>query len=191
MSSSKPPHDHHPHDHRHDHAHAHAHAPSEHGAPVPLDPLTFGSEQRCFGCGPNNPLGMRLRFERDGDAVVTRFTPPKGFEGPPGVFHGGLQSTLADEVAGWALVGLLGRMGFTTSLNVRFLRPVRIETEVEARASVGTHKGNIVSLDVKLSQNGRTAMMGTVTFMLPDVEKASVYLGARLPTEWEHLFTER
>lgn len=191
MSSTKPPHDHHPHDHRHDHHHHHAHAPGERGEPVALDPLTFGSEQRCFGCGPNNPLGMRLLFERDGDSVVTRFTPPKGYEGPPGVFHGGLQSTLADEVAGWALVGLLGRMGFTTSLNVRFLRPVRIEAEVEARASVGTHKGNIVSLDVKLTQAGRTAMMGTVTFMLPDVEKASAYLGQALPAEWEHLFTER
>lgn len=191
MSSPKPLHDHHPHDHRHDHGHAHAHAPGERDAPTPLDPLTFGSTQRCFGCGPNNPLGMKLRFERHGDTVVTRFTPPKGFEGPPGVFHGGLQSTLADEVAGWALVGLLGRMGFTTSLNVRFLRPVRIETEVEARASVGAHKGNIVTLDVKLTQGGRTAMMGTVTFMLPDVEKASTYLGERLPPEWEHLFTER
>ena len=158
---------------------------------MPLDPYTFGAEQQCFGCGPHNPVGMRLHFERDGDAVVTRFVPPKGWEGPPGVFHGGLQSTLADEVAGWALVGLLGRMGFTTSLNMRFLRPVRIGVEVEARASVGAHNGNIVALDVTLRQNGRTNAMGTVTFMLPDVEKAGSYLGAALPKEWEPLFTER
>lgn len=158
---------------------------------MPLDPYTFGGEQRCFGCGPNNPLGMRLRFTREGDEVVTRFVPPKGYEGPPGVFHGGLQSTLADEVAGWALVGLLGRMGFTTSLNVRFLRPVRIEHEVEARARIGTRAGHIVTLDVTLKQAGRTAMMGTVTFMLPDVTKASSYLGEALPSSWEHLFVER
>jgi acyl-coenzyme A thioesterase PaaI-like protein len=191
MTTPKPPHDHHPHDHHHATGHAHAHAPTRGEGAVPLDPFTFGAEQQCFGCGPNNPRGMRLRFERDGDSVVTRFTPPRGWEGPPGVFHGGLQSTLADEVAGWALVGLLGRMGFTTSLNVRFLRPVRVEVEVEARATVGTRNGNIVALDVKLKQLGRTAMMGTVTFMLPDVEKAGTYLGAPLPESWEHLFTER
>lgn len=176
-------------EHRHDHPAPHHHAHPE--GVVPLDPYTFGAEQQCFGCGPHNPVGMRLHFERDGDAVVTRFVPPKGWEGPPGVFHGGLQSTLADEVAGWALVGLLGRMGFTTSLNMRFLRPVRIGVEVEARASVGAHNGNIVALDVTLRQNGRTHAMGTVTFMLPDVDKAGSYLGAPLPEEWRPLFMEK
>lgn len=173
------------------HKHVHEATPHHAGEVVDLDPHTFGTEQRCFGCGPNNPVGMRLRFVRDGDAVVTRFTPPEGWEGPPGVFHGGLQSTLADEVAGWALVGLLGRMGFTTSLNIRFLRPVRIGLEVEARASIGAHNGNIVALDVTLRQSGRTTAMGTVTFMLPDVDKAGTYLGSPLPKEWEHLFTAR
>ncbi len=31
---------------------------------VELDPFTFGAEQRCFGCGPHNERGMRLRFRR-------------------------------------------------------------------------------------------------------------------------------
>ena len=35
-----------------------------------LDPFTFGAEQRCFGCGPHNERGMRLRFRREGDEVA-------------------------------------------------------------------------------------------------------------------------
>lgn len=160
------------------------HPPSE----TPLDPLTFGSTQRCFGCGPQNPLGMRLTFAREGDSVVTRFVPPQGMEGPPGVFHGGLQATLADEVAGWGLVGLVGRMGFTTSLQCRYIRPILIEVEVEARARLVSRKGNIATLDVVLRQSGRNAMMSTVSYMLPDVEKAERYLNAPLPPPWRKLF---
>jgi hypothetical protein len=44
---------------------------------------------------------------------------------------------------------------------------------------------------VTLRQNGRTHAMGTVTFMLPDVDKAGSYLGAPLPEEWRPLFMEK
>ena len=38
-----------------------------------LDPFTFGAEQRCFGCGPHNERGMRLRFRRAGDGLALPF----------------------------------------------------------------------------------------------------------------------
>lgn len=156
-----------------------------------LDPYVFGASQRCYGCGPHNPAGLRLRFERVGDEVVTRFTPSEGMEGPPNVFHGGLQATLVDEVAGWACVGLLGRMGFTTSLNVRYIRPVQINVEVEARGRVAARNNNVVAVEVRLRQNGKNALMGTVHYMLPDAEKAAQYLGGEVPESWRWLFEER
>jgi acyl-coenzyme A thioesterase PaaI-like protein len=155
-----------------------------------LDPYVFGREQRCFGCGPHNDVGLRLRFVREGDEVVTSWTPRPGYEGPPNVMHGGLQATLADEVAGWALVGLLGRMGFTTSLDVRFVRPVRIDREVQARAKIASRSGSIVTLHVTLRQDGKTTAMGRVSYMLPDEEKATAYLGGDLPESWAHLFRD-
>ena len=159
--------------------------------PSALDPYVFGAAQRCYGCGPHNPMGLRLRFERQGDEVVTRFVPGEGLEGPPQVFHGGLQATIADEVAGWAVVGLLGRMGFTTSLSLRYIRPVKIGEEVEARASIAARNGNIVTVDVRLLQNRRTALMGTVHYMLPDADKANAYLGGHVPESWAWMFEER
>lgn len=158
---------------------------------VPLDPYVFGAAQRCFGCGPHNPLGLRLRFERQGDEVVTRFTPGEGMEGPPRVFHGGLQATVADEVGAWALVGLLGRMGFTTSMSVRYVRPVEIDVEVEARARIAARNGPSVAVDVTLTQRRKTALMGTVHYMLPDAGKAASYLGGAVPDEWRWMFEER
>ena len=156
----------------------------------PLDPYTFGEHQRCFGCGPHNVRGMRLKFRREGDSVVTEFTPELGLEGPPKVFHGGLQGMVADEVAGWALVGLLGRMGFTTSMRVRYVRPLAIGQVVTARAKLKSRKGQFATLTVRLEQGGKLGSAATVSYMLPDEDKAAAYLGGELPEGWRHLFQE-
>ena len=158
--------------------------------PEAIDPYTFGREQRCFGCGPHNERGMRLKFRREGDEVVTELTPEHGWEGPPNVFHGGLQATVADEVAGWALVGLLGRMGFTTSMRVRYVRPMAIGVPVTARAKLRSRKGPFATLVVRLEQNGKLGCSATVSYMLPDEDKADAYLGGELPDEWRHLFRD-
>lgn len=149
-----------------------------------LDPNTFGSSQACFGCGPNNPLGLRLRFVRDDDEVSTRFVPGEGYEGPPGIFHGGLQATLLDEIALWTLVGLHERMGFTFSLQVRLLRPVRIGVEVVARGRIETINERSATVRATLEQGDKRCASAQVTVSLPDVEAAEKVLGQALPEQW-------
>ena len=153
----------------------------------PLDPYTFGPDQLCFGCGPHNPDGLKLRFTREGETVWTRFTPGPTLVGPPGVLHGGLQATIADEVAGWGLVGLRGRMGFTTSMHVRYMRPCRAGTEVEARAKIISEEGSIVTLRVTLKQGGKTCCQAKVSYALPSADAAEKTLGVTLDPTWRHL----
>jgi acyl-coenzyme A thioesterase PaaI-like protein len=156
-----------------------------------LDPYTFGAEQRCFGCGPHNEHGMRLRFRREGDEVLTEITAISGWDGPPKVFHGGLQATVADELAGWTLVGILGRMGFTTSMRVRYVRPMKIGVPILGRGSIASRKGPITTVNVRLEQEGKLGCSARVSYMLPDQDKAASYLGGDLPESWRHLFVER
>ena len=47
---------------------------------------------------PKNESGLRLRFERDGDAVTTSYKASDHHQGFPGVLHGGVLSALLDEV---------------------------------------------------------------------------------------------
>jgi uncharacterized protein (TIGR00369 family) len=154
-----------------------------------LDPYTFGQEQSCFGCGPHNPRGWRLRFFRDRDTVFTKLTPSQGEDGPPGIFHGGLQSTLADEVGGWTLVGLRGKMGLTTSLRIRYLRPVRLNKEVTATGRIKSECGQSISVGVKLSQDNKTCALSTMSFRLLSAAHASVVLDTEIPAAWSHLLT--
>src|SRR5690349_18693415 len=92
----------------------------------PLDGRLFGAGQSCFGCAPDHPHGFRLAFERVGDEVTTTFMPLATHQGPPGIMHGGLVGTLADEVAAWAVIALLSKFGFTGSFAGKLVKPVRI-----------------------------------------------------------------
>ena len=60
--------------------------------------MALESYPRCFGCGQENPIGLRLSFDWEGDALVSRFTPGEDHQGWPGVVHGGIIATLLYEV---------------------------------------------------------------------------------------------
>ena len=119
---------------------------------VPLDSELFGREQPCFGCSPSHPIGFHLRFARRGEEVVTRFTPGEQYQGPPGVLHGGLATTLADEIAAWALIAHKGRFGFTVDIKARLCKPVRIGVEVEGTERIVKDGSRVVRTAVELHQ---------------------------------------
>jgi acyl-coenzyme A thioesterase PaaI-like protein len=151
----------------------------------PLDGHLFGPGQPCFGCSPDHPYGFRLRFAREGDEIVTHFTPGERYQGPPGIMHGGLVSTLADEVAAWAIVGLLGKFGFTASFECKLRRPVRIGVPLEARARITKDARRIVDAGVRVVQEGEEAFRGTFRFVILDQGGAERMLGRPIPDAWK------
>jgi acyl-coenzyme A thioesterase PaaI-like protein len=54
----------------------------------------------CFCCSPRNPIVLKLEFWFDDErrVVETRWVPSENFQGYHNVLHGGIQSTLMDEV---------------------------------------------------------------------------------------------
>jgi acyl-coenzyme A thioesterase PaaI-like protein len=153
--------------------------------PVPLDPLIFGPLSRCFGCSPMHPHGLHMRCERAGDVVRTRLTVGDDHEGPPGIVHGGLVMTIADELAAWAVLGLLDRFGFTASIDGRFLAPVRTHQAIEGEAKLASAPGRIVKVEAVLAQQGKSVFKGTFSFALVDRAGAERLLDGPLPKEWE------
>lgn len=80
----------------------------------------------CFGCGPKNPAGLKLTFEEDGEMLQARWEPDPNFQGYINVLHGGIIATLLDEVGAWCIYIKAGTSGVTSSLKVRYLKPVHI-----------------------------------------------------------------
>jgi acyl-coenzyme A thioesterase PaaI-like protein len=150
----------------------------------PLDGSLFGDDQPCFGCSPHHPIGFKLRFEREGEGVVTRFQPGDQHQGPPGVMHGGLVSTIADETAAWALIARTGHFGFTTSFQCRLVRPVRVGTELEARAWLTSESSRVARIAVRISQEGADCYTGDFTFVILDEKGTEKLIGRALPERW-------
>jgi acyl-coenzyme A thioesterase PaaI-like protein len=149
-----------------------------------LDGHLFGADQKCFGCGPNHPIGFHLKFEVDGDAVVTRFTPGAQYQGPPGIMHGGLVMTLADETGAWALLAFKEKFGFTASVEGKLRRPVRIGVETEARSWIVKESSRVVRVAVKISQGGEACFETELGFVLMDKFAAEKMLQGPIPEEW-------
>lgn len=89
-----------------------------------LTPFPHAAQNRCFGCGPDNPAGLQLEFQMTPDrSVVCQVTVPAAFEGPRGCLHGGIIATLLDEAMSKA-VRALGVTAVTRHLEIDYLRPV-------------------------------------------------------------------
>ncbi len=150
----------------------------------PLDGSLFGPGQPCFGCAPDHPIGFRLSFEEDGEDVVTRFMPEERYQGPPGILHGGLATTLADEIGAWVLVAKLQKFGFTAQISAKLHRPVRIGIEVEGRGRIVRDRKRLVDVAVELTQDGARCMTSELRFAILGNEAAERILGRPLPQEW-------
>jgi uncharacterized protein (TIGR00369 family) len=89
-----------------------------------LTPLAHSAQNRCFGCGPANPVGMQLEFKLAVDkAVVCDAWVADTYEGPRGYVHGGIIATLIDETMSKA-VRAHNFVAMTRHMEVDYRRPV-------------------------------------------------------------------
>jgi uncharacterized protein (TIGR00369 family) len=82
----------------------------------------------CFACGTANPIGLNLRFYRNGDAVCADVTLKRVHEGWEGLAHGGIISTLLDEAMSWAIMYLKKTFLVTRKMSTKYVRNVTIGT---------------------------------------------------------------
>ena len=80
-------------------------------------------EYNCFGCSPTNEIGLQLQFYEVDEFIETQWTLTKEYEGYPEVVHGGIISTLIDEVAAWVMYIKAGCAGVTSRMSIRYRNP--------------------------------------------------------------------
>jgi uncharacterized protein (TIGR00369 family) len=89
-----------------------------------LRPMDHTAQNRCFGCGEANPVGLHLEFFlAEDNSVVCFATIPDTYEGPRGYLHGGIIATLLDEAMSKSLRAR-GVVAMTRHMEVDYLRPV-------------------------------------------------------------------
>jgi acyl-coenzyme A thioesterase PaaI-like protein len=116
----------------------------------------------CFGCGPRNEKGLRLRsYPADGGRVVARFTPWPEHDNGLGYLNGGIISTVLDCHSAAAVMWEAEQRGYrsegdallpyvTAGLDVRYLRPSPLHEPVELVARVASADENEITAEVQL-----------------------------------------
>ena len=91
----------------------------------------------CFACGTDNPHGLNLQFYATGDRVCADVTLDRYRVGWEGIAHGGIISTLLDEIMSWTIIYFRRVFFVTRKMEVRYLRPVPVETPLTVCGRMG------------------------------------------------------
>lgn len=123
-------------------------------------------DMTCFGCGPANPKGLRLKSYAGDEAVTAQFEPWPEHDNGLGFLNGGIISTVLDchsaaavlheaDQRGWGQLPGAQLPYVTAGLDVRYLRPAPLSEPVELRAVLRSADEAEMTVDVELWWDGK------------------------------------
>jgi acyl-coenzyme A thioesterase PaaI-like protein len=134
---------------------------------------TYAPTNECFGCGPANDRGLRIRSFEDGDELVCDWTPEPHHRAFGGVLNGGICGALLDCHSNWtAAIHLMKARGLTalpctvtSEFDVKLKRPTPLEATLHLRAKVVETSGDQAVVEATLSANGKVTATCRGTFV--------------------------
>ena len=122
----------------------------------------------CFGCGQDNPIGLKLNFQWDGKTARAEFTPTELYQGWSGLVHGGIMICLLDEAMSWAVL-LEGVHSITAEMQVKLRRLTPINEPLVITSSVIRKTRKLVKAKAIISsKDGTLVAEGTATQFVVD-----------------------
>ncbi|HKY50135.1 MAG TPA: PaaI family thioesterase [Candidatus Limnocylindria bacterium] len=127
----------------------------------------------CFGCGPRNERGLRIKSHVRGDDVVTRWRPEKLHEAYEGVLSGGAIGTLMDCHSLWtAAYHLMKRDGaaspppmVTAEYTIKMRRPTPTDGELEIVARLVGISEDRATVAAELHAGGKVCATSSGVFV--------------------------
>lgn len=132
----------------------------------------YAPHNTCFGCGPANDKGLRIRSFQEGDAFVCDFVPEPHHVAFPDVVNGGICGAVLDCHSNWAAaVHLMQRTGASTppctvtaEYAVKLKRPTPlVPMHVVARIVESTDDRAVV--EAEIHANGKVTATCRGTFV--------------------------
>ncbi len=123
----------------------------------------FAPHNQCFGCGPSNSQGLRLRsIPQDGE-LVCDWQPLPHHQAFEGMLNGGICGALLDCHSNWAAAWhLMQSRGLdtppctvTAEFHVKLRRPTPMDAPVHLRAWVVESDGDRVTVEAELSAHDK------------------------------------
>ena len=132
----------------------------------------YAPNNRCFGCGPANEKGLRIKSYVDGDAVVCEFMPEEHHIAFGNVLNGGIIGALLDCHSNWtAAYHLMKAQNLeqppctvTADYHVKLRRPTPLETVI-LHAKAAATDGDRVVVEATLEAGGKVTATCVGTFV--------------------------
>lgn len=116
-----------------------------------INPWAGEPTYHCYGCDPNSHHGLRMEFFEDGEDIVSHWHPREEFQGWRNTLHGGIQATLADEIASWVVFRKFQTSGVTSRMEVKYKKPILIsDGAISLRARVVKQMRNVIEIGVEI-----------------------------------------
>ncbi len=121
----------------------------------------------CFGCSPDNPIGLHLEcFAQEDGTWAAYFIPTRYHESYNGIMHGGLVATILDELIANHLDKGRGLRAVTGRLEVRFRHPVPIGAKIKCVSRIIREKGRLFQMEAHTElPDGRIAVEARADMM--------------------------
>lgn len=124
---------------------------------------TYSPEGICFGCGPANEKGLRIRSFPEGDEYVAEWRAELHHQAFPGVLNGGIIGALLDCHSNWAAAHhLMKRSGassppctVTAEFHVKLLRPTPADLPITLKARVVDSADDRATIEAELIAGGK------------------------------------
>ena len=150
-----------------------------------IRPFEIG-DHHCFGCGSLNEHGLQMVLHVEPGVAWSVLTLEPAFEGWAGIAHGGILSTVLDEVMAWSLLGD-GNWGLTARLAVTFRRPVPVARAIRADGCVTRTRRRVVETTGLINDavSGETLAEATGLYVAADPARR-----AELQTRYRFRYTD-
>jgi acyl-coenzyme A thioesterase PaaI-like protein len=125
---------------------------------------TYFPEGACFGCGPRNEQGLRIRsFAEADDACICTWRPQPYHLAFPGVLNGGICGALLDCHSNWtAAWHLMQKAGasvppctVTAEFAVKLRQPTPLDADLTLRAKVVESGRDRATVEARIEANGK------------------------------------
>jgi acyl-coenzyme A thioesterase PaaI-like protein len=97
----------------------------------------------CFVCGDKNKRGLKVAFYYDDGKAKAEYIPSREYEGYKDILHGGIISSLLDEVMIQSIIAR-GILTFTIQMEVKFKTLAKIGEKILLEGHIIQDKGKII-----------------------------------------------
>ena len=118
----------------------------------------------CFGCGPANEKGLRIKSRVEGEDLVADFRPEPHHQAFGGVLNGGIVGTLLDCHSNWTAAYTLMKTGgldhlpatVTAEFTVKLRAPTPLNESLRLVARPSAIDGDKVTVEARIEASGKT-----------------------------------